>query len=233
MPIGTRLVRPSRMLSAITSRSFLTSSMPPTTSNPCAGSTNSTSPKHSRSMISRFRLAMSRSVSLRARSIGLGSVASGRGAAAVGATSSFISSRFRLLVSAASLCARPAASGPPPSKPAMNASRSADSSSTAGGGVRDRRYLDRLQTCGDSRIALSVLFRQTRVRKHRGCSPRVVIRHRHFDHRNLRIGNQLRRQLGQVLGDEQHDVIAAFDLRQRRPAMQASQSRPDQIRSES
>ena len=66
----------------------------------------------------------------------VGSDASGAGIAAVGATSSFTSSRLRFDVSAASLCARPAASAPPPNSPAMKASRSACSSSTAGWGVK-------------------------------------------------------------------------------------------------
>ena len=102
---------PVRMLLAMTSRSFFTSSMPPTTSNPCSGSTNSTRPKHSRSSISRLRFAMSRSVSLRARSIGpqresgVGVVPPARPVPRPRQGS--------VPVSAASLCARPRCQGRP------------------------------------------------------------------------------------------------------------------------
>ena len=72
MPIGHAVAPPSRMFSATRSRSFLTSSMPPTTSKPCCGVTNSMSPKHSRSMISRLRAATRRSIPRRALSLGDG-----------------------------------------------------------------------------------------------------------------------------------------------------------------
>jgi hypothetical protein len=58
-PIGTRLVFPSRMLLAMFISSVFTPSMPPTTEKSCAGSTNSISPKHSFSRISRLRWASS------------------------------------------------------------------------------------------------------------------------------------------------------------------------------
>ena len=132
-PIGTRNVRPWRMLSAMTRRSFFTSSIPPTTSNPCAGSTNSTRPKHSRSRISRLRLAISRSTSARAWSTRSTSMEAGT--TAVGATRRLMASRSMPEVSAASLCARSAASGPDPSRVPMNRSRASASSSAAGGGA--------------------------------------------------------------------------------------------------
>ncbi len=134
MPIGTRLARPSRMFPAITRRSFFTSSMPPTTSKPCSGSTNSTRPKHSRSRISRLRRAIRRSTSWRARSA-TASVP-GAPADASGAISRRMSSCDMPAVIAASVFARAATSGPGPRMPAMNASRWAASASDAGGGVR-------------------------------------------------------------------------------------------------
>ena len=100
IPIGTRERLPLRMLSAITSRSFLTSSIPPTISKPRSGITNSTNPKHSRSRISRLRPAINLSASVRARSSGFVCVST---SLASGATSFLISSRFIPEVKAASL----------------------------------------------------------------------------------------------------------------------------------
>ena len=50
-----------------------------------------------------------------------------------------------------------------------------------------RRDLNRLQTCGDSRVTFRVLFTQTRVCKPRCFTSCKVIRHRHFDHGHFRI----------------------------------------------
>ena len=48
----------------------------------------------------------------------------------------------------------------------------------------------------------------------------LAVRHRDVDDGDLRVRDELRGELGEVLGDEEDDVVLLLDLREERPAVE-------------
>ena len=85
---------------------------------------------------------------------------------------------------------------------------------------QNREDLDRLETCRHGGVAVQVLVGQLRVGQLRDRAARRQVRHRYPYHRHARIGDELWRQVRQVLGDEDDQVVALLERGKERPAVQ-------------
>ena len=69
-----------------------------------------------------------------------------------------------------------------------------------------------LQAGGDLRVAVDSSSVKARVGEPRCRAPRLAVGHRDLDDGDLGVRHELRRELGEVLGDEDDDVVALLDL---------------------